>query len=241
VVKALGFVHSKKIFVLVNGFNLTGFLNKLDSNLTGKTAETSVFGTEDEQFIAGLQGSTLSGEGFFDGTVGAVDETLSDILDINGDSNIYTWILQGNQAGVYGFVIDGMETQYSVSGTIDDACKISLAAQSSTSRHRCLILQEYKSRTGSAVGLDYDILVEHTMGGILYLHVNAVSDSLDLELEHSVDEVTWTNLETVPIITGTSPQVIKVDVSDSIHRYVRLSYDNSAGSSLFLAALKFNT
>jgi hypothetical protein len=234
-------IHSKKIFAIINGFNITNFLNKISMSGEGKTSDTSVFGTEDEQFIAGLRGSTFSADGFYDGNPDAVDEVLSKIIDTNRNSNVITWLPYGNTLGSSGFTIEGMATQYKVGGTIDDATKITISAISSIGRKKVIVLKELGIVSGVGVTDIVDSLREHIAGGSLYLHLSSNTGSLDLSIEHSLDGVIWATLNTISTISDSNKQALVYTLPQIVHRYLRLVYNVSVNSSSsFLSVVNFN-
>ena len=183
----MAFVHGKSIFVLLNGFNITGYLNKIDAPFTADTAETSTFGQDTKTYIAGMKDATLSAEGLFDGAVDSVDQQLNTVLAGSNTVNNMIWFPGGNVLGGVGYGLSMIQTAYSVMGTKDDAVKISMAGHSNVGRERLKLIKILEAKTIDGSGTVNDNGASSANGGAAYLQVTTSSQDVDITVEHSSD------------------------------------------------------
>jgi fumarate hydratase class II len=76
----MAFRHGKNTGVFYNGADLSPYFNEASVSNDVEVAETTAFGDNAKQYISGLRDGTLSAAGMFDGSEGAVDETLSSVI-----------------------------------------------------------------------------------------------------------------------------------------------------------------
>lgn len=236
----MAFVHGKSIFVLLNGYNITGFLNKIDAPYTADTAETSTFGSENKSYIPGMKDATMSAEGLFDGDAGKIDETLHTILAGTNTGNNMIWFPAGNTLGNVGYGLYMVQTAYSVMGTKDDAVKISMAGHSSVGRERVKLVLALAALAVDGSGTVNDNGSSSANGGSAYLQVTAASGfsgNVTVKLEHSSDNFAadTTDLAVFTNVTGITHE--RVAITGTIKQYVRATYDLNGGTATMAIAL----
>jgi len=91
------FRHGKKTAVLLNGTDMSPFLNEATTTTEIETAETTAFSDDDKTYIVGLSDGTISTSGMFDSTAGASDEVLRGL--IANDDNTFTVLPEGGGLG----------------------------------------------------------------------------------------------------------------------------------------------
>jgi len=236
----MAFIHGKSIFVLLNGHNITGYLNKIDAPYTADTAETSCFGTENKTFIPGMKDATMSAEGLFDGDAGAVDEQLNTILSGVNTGNNMIWFPAGNILGNVGYGIYMVQTAYSVMGTKDDAVKISMAGHSCVGRERVKLVLALAALAVDGSGAVNNNGAASVNGGAAYLQVTAASGytgNVTIKLEHSSDNFAAdiSDLAVFTNVTGITHE--RVAITGTIKQYVRATYDLNGGTATMAVAL----
>lgn len=234
----MAFQHGKSIFVLLNGHNITGYLNKIDTSYTADTSETTTFGDEDKKFIPGLKDAILSAEGFFDGDANAVDIILDTILAGTNIGNNMIWSPQGNVIGNTGYAVNMVQTAYSVMKTKDDAVKISMAGHSSVGRERIKLIHELKSEAAIGTSASQDLIVAGANGGSAYIHATAITGTFDCVIQHS-NTGTFTGEETI-LCTFTQLTALgheRLTFAGAVKRYVRVSFTITTGPAVFCVAI----
>ena len=234
----MAFIHGKSIFVMMNGYNITGYLNKIEAPYTADTAETSVFGLDNKTYLPGMKDATLSAEGLFDGDADAVDQLLNSVLAGANSGNNLMWFPQGNAAGNIGYGLNMIQTAYNVMGTKDDAVKISMAGHSNVGRERLKLITALATVSVDGSSTANDNTAATTNGGAAYLQVTAASGytgNVAIKLEHSSDNVTWADLAVFTNVTGRTHE--RVVITGTINRYVRATYDFNGGQATLAVAL----
>lgn len=223
------FFHSKNARVYVRGYDLTRYLNSIDSPATVDTAEVTTFSTETtpyKNYVAGNADATLSAEGFFDGSTNAVDEVLSEALGDTG--GIWTWYPGNDTRGRIGYGFNALSNAYNVRSTIDDACRITAGAQSKTARERLVSLHALQERTSSGGETAIDNGAATTGGGVAYIHVTEVGSTLSAFVQHSTSGSTWDNLITFSATTERTAE--RIAVTGTVKDHVRAAWETTGAT-----------
>lgn len=224
------FGHGKNTNVYINGYDLTAFLNSFEASGTADTAETTTFSKNSKTYVPGNKDATLQAEGFFDGGADAVDEVLSTALAASANANI-VYFPQGDAAGKYGYGFSTIETSYAVQSTVDDACKIVLAAQSVVGLERVVSLHALGAEADSDwTGSVVDNGAVTTNGGSAYLQVIASTGIIEVKVQHSADNLIWGDLASFTAVTGRTSE--RVTFSGTVNRYVRGTATIASGESI---------
>lgn len=235
----MAFVHGKSIFVMLNGRNITGYLNKIDSPYSADTAETSTFGSDNKTYLAGMKDATLSAEGLYDGDVGAVDEQLNTVLSGANTVNNMIWFPAGNVLGGIGYALSMIQTAYSVMGTKDDAVKISMAGHSNVGRERVKLIKKYEAVTDNGTTTANDNTAATSNGGSAYLELYSTSADVTVTIEHSTDNFATdtTTLATFTLASALTHE--RIVFSGTVKRYTRVKYafNGGSGTATFAVAL----
>ncbi len=223
------FYHSKNARVYMRGYDLTRYLNSIDSPATVDTAEVTTFSTEAapyKNYVAGNADATLSAEGFFDGSSNAVDEVLSEALGDTG--GLWTWYPGNDTLGRVGYGFSALSNAYNVRGTIDDACRITAGAQSKTARERLVSLHALQERTSSGEGTAIDQEAATTGGAVGYLQVTEVSSGLSAYVQHSTSGSTWDDLITFTATTERTSE--RITATGDVKQYVRAAWETTGAT-----------
>ncbi len=102
------FRHGKKTAVLLNGTDMSPFLNEATTTQEIETAETTTFSDDDKTYIVGLADGTVSTSGLFDSSAGASDEVLSGLIAT--EDNTFTVLPEGATAGTRSVIANGQMT-----------------------------------------------------------------------------------------------------------------------------------
>jgi hypothetical protein len=236
----MSFIHGKSTFIMLNGYDITGYLNKIETPATSDTAETSVFGLNNKTYLPGLKDATFSAEGLYEGTAAKIDQILNSILSSQELGNDIFWIPEGNVIGNKGYAMHMFQTAYNTTATKDDATRINVAGQSSGGRERVSLIKAYASVPSSSASVAQNNSGSSANGGVAYIHASAVTGSLDAIIEESAtgafggEEDT---LVTFAQLTTLGYERVEIAAGTTIKQYVRVKYTIVTGPSVFAVIL----
>ncbi len=220
--------HSKLTRVLVNGIPLSQYIDSCDIKLSCDATDKTVMESTAKEYMPGLQDSSVSASGFYDGASGAVDDLLSATFGTGSD--LWTWFPEGDAFGLTGRGMLAERSAYSVNSTVDGASRISIAGQGSTQSHFITSLHGRAVRTASGSGAALDNGAASAAGAVGYLQALAVTGSVVVKIEHSTNGTTWTDLVSFTPVTGRSGQ--RISVPGTVNRYVRAIFTLDGGESI---------
>lgn len=225
------FRHGKKTAVLLNGTNMSPFLNEATTTTEIETAETTTFGDQDKTYIVGLADGTISTSGLFDSTAGASDDVLRGL--IAQDDNTFTVLPEGVTAGSRAIIANGQLTSYEVSSPVGDVISISAEVQADGGLLHGVALTGLVS-TGSASATTTGINNgAGTSGGGLYnLHVteNTRNGTTTIKVQHSTDDVTYADLVTFTNVSASATGGESITSTGTVNQYLR-TLSTLAGAS----------
>jgi len=227
------FIHSKQIQVYAGGYNLTPFLDKIETDEKVDTAETSCFGNTNKTFISGLYDATLTGDGFY-AENSITEDQIDDILgSALGNSQILSWFPNTSAVGKKGYGMLLLNTSYTISSDITKAVSIAIAGQSNVAREGLISLYDIQPvSSSSGVGSTVNLGNTLSFGGSAYLHVIALTGSInDVTVQHSPDGTSWSTLADFGYINSIGAQ--RLTFTGTVYQYVRASYSGLTGSETF--------
>ncbi len=225
--------HGKKTRVYINGYDLTGFYRKAESETTREVAKATPFNSEEEIYVAGQKDASMSLEGLFDGAVNGVEEVLHTALDT--DPTIITLLLQGDALGNVAYGLSSLESKFAVDSSKDDVVTLANEAQASGGRDRLLVQHTLASEVASGQSAGIDNGVQTTNGGVGYLHVPDITGitNLAVVIEDSADGSSWATLLTFAGVTADRARQ-KVEITGTVRRHTRARWTfTGAGSAQF--------
>lgn len=234
----MAFVHGKGTSVLLNAFDLSAYLNSADQTISVETAETTTFGSSSKSYVAGLRDGTVSLSGFFDGAANAVDSVISTALG-SATSSVLSVADEGLTIGNRALIVQAIDTSYQITGAVGDVVSISAEFQADgtgtggSGQYRGVVLSTLATQTGT--GPTSLTAVDNTSGTanglVANLHVTSNAASLTVKIQHSTDNVTFTDLVTFTTLAGTGTEH-KI-TTGTVNRYLRVQWSGTAGSRNF--------
>lgn len=224
------FRHGKKTAVLLNGTDMSPFLNEATQTQEIETAETTTFSDDDKTYITGLGDGTISTSGLFDGTAGASDDVLSGA--IGQEDNTFTVLPEGAAAGSRSIIANGQLTSYEVSSPVGDVVSISAEVQADGGLFSGVALNGLQVVSASGVTGSVDNGAATSGGLLANLHVTANSRDNDatFKVQHSSDGNTWVDLVTFTTVSASTTTGESITSTGTVNRYLRGSH-TLAGSS----------
>lgn len=225
------FRHGKKTAVLLNGTNMSPFLNEATTTTEIETAETTTFGDTDKTYIVGLADGTISTSGLFDSSAGASDAVLRGL--IGQEDNTFTVLPEGATAGNRAVIANGQLTSYEVSSPVGDVIAISAEVQADGGLLHGVALTGLVS-TGSASATTTGINngASTGNGGLFNLHVtaNTRDGSATIKVQHSSDDVTYADLVTFTGVSASATGGESITSTGTVNQYLR-TLSTLAGAS----------
>lgn len=239
----MSFQHGTNADFYLNGFDATGFLNKVGLDASTDTAEVTTLGKVAKNYIPGLEDATVSFSGFFDGAVGA--DTTSFSYKVNSLRRVITeatYIPQLDVLGGLCYFTQGELTKHKVETSTDDAGTAELEFQSNTGYERAVTLHILSAETATGNGTSVDNTAGTTNGGSAALHVTTVSGTssptITVKVQHSTDNSVWTDLITFSPFTAAGSA--RAEVTGTVNRYVRAQYTITGTTPSFTFHLAFS-
>lgn len=230
----MAFVHGKGAAVLVDEFDLSAFLNTFDGAATADTAEVTTFGSSAKSYVAGTKDATISLGGFFDGSVGAVDEVLQAAL---GSSALISLAPAGVATiGNRCSLADCLATSYAVSATVGDAVSVTAEAQVTGGMLPGVVLASLIARTATGQTASVDNGASTSNGAKAFLHITAFNGTnVTVKVQESPDNSTWADMITFTQATAVGSQ--SGTASSTIDRYLRVAITGTFTSVTFAVTI----
>lgn len=217
------FRHGKATAVLMNGTNMSPYLNEATSAWNMETGETTTFGSADKTYIAGLADGTISCSGLFDGTAGASHDVLSGAIGL--EDNTFTVLVEGAAVGRAAIIANGQLTSYEVSSPVGDVVALSTEIQADGGLWHGAALTGIDTVSATGTGTAQDNGASSTNGLIANLHVtsNDRDGNVTVKVQHSADNSTYVDLITFTNVSASATSGETVTANGTVNRYLRTS------------------
>ena len=215
----MAFQHGKATAVIGDEIALTGYLNQVQATGSVQTVSTTVFGLDDETFIAGLGSGSLSLSGLFDGGANASDVEFNSALAA-ASGKVVTVGHGGLTIGNGATLLSGRLTGYNVQAPHNDAVRLSATWDADGGVRGGVSLHDLEAETATGNFTAVDNTSSTAFGGVGHLHVTAFTGtSIDIRIQDSPDNAIWTDLITFTSVTGVTQE--RSTVTGTVDRYVR--------------------
>jgi hypothetical protein len=224
------FRHGKQTAVLLNGTDMSPFLNEATTTQEIETAETTTFGIQDKTYIVGLSDGTISTSGLFDGSANASDAVLSGLIAT--EDNTFTVLPEGVVAGRRSVLANGQMTSYEISSPVGDVVAISAEIQADGGLYHGIALNGLATVSASGVSASADNTTSTSNGIIANLHVTANdrNGAATIKVQDSADGNTWADLVTFTSVSASTTVGESITANGTVNRYLRAEH-TLAGSS----------
>jgi len=227
-------VHGKGTSVLVDEFDLSAYFNQVNASRQIQAVNTTTFGNDDKNYIAGVESGSMSIQGLWDGSASAADEVLDSAI---AAESVVTVCIDGYDAiGNKAVMMKGENVSYQIRSTTTDAVRIVAGGTADGGvRTSGVVLQPLEAETTTVDNTSYDSGASSSVGGMGHLHVTAFSGtSGTLALEHSANDSTWATLIEFDSVTGVGAQ--HKLATGTVNRYLRFAITADSFTSLTCAA-----
>jgi len=230
------FNHGKNAVVLLDNTNLSTTLTDASVSLTADVAETSTFTASSKTYVAGLKDGTVTLSGYFESTSPDADAEFLAQLGSSGSAFSIAPIgyTRGN-ATEFGNVI---ETSYDRSADIGSVVAVAVAFQFDGDAYngKSLLAPTAITSSSNQTGVDYAAAGTNGGAGVLHCTVSSGSPTLDVKIQTSADNVSYSDYITFSQATGTTSE-LKTSASNPA-RYARAVL-TFGGTGSITAAVSF--
>jgi len=248
------FRHGRSTALFLNQINATPYFNAGDFSQTLLTADVTVWGNTDKNYIPGQGDATFSASGFFDGDIGKIDKTLWDLNEAAASYPVTYCPDGGCAVGRNARLSSLLQTDISNSSPISSAVTLKLSAQANGGGKFGSILNDaatLSSATITGTTVDSGIIGGSTAGGFVNIHVplNTRTATISVKVQDSTNGTVWVDLagggaQVVPAgvaIDAThpfgQPTAYQLQIAGTINRYVRALITPTAGTGNFVAVV----
>ncbi len=230
------FNHGKNAVVLLDNTNLSTTLTDASVSLTADVAETSTFTASSKTYVAGLKDGTVTLSGYFETTSPDADAEFLAQLGSSGSAFSIAPIgyTRGNPTE-FGNVI---ETSYDRSADIGSVVAVAVAFQFDGDAYngKSLLTPTAITSSSNQTGVDYGAAGTNGGAGVLHCTVKSGSPTLDVKIQTSADNSSFSDYITFTQATGTTSE-LKTSASNPA-RYARAVL-TFGGSGSITAAISF--
>ena len=233
------FNHGKNAVVLLDDTNLSTTLTDASVSLTADVAETSTFSggaSSGKTFVAGLKDGTVTLSGYFESS--SPDADAEFLSQLGGSGSAFTIAPIGHTRGnptEFGNVIG---TSYDRSADIGSVVAVAVAFQFDGDAHngKSLLAPTAITSSSNETGVDYGAAGTNGGAGVLHCTVSSGSPTLDVKIQTSADNVTFSDYITFTQATGTTSELITSDTNPARYARAVLTF---GGSGSITAAVSF--
>jgi hypothetical protein len=231
----MAFGSGKSAKVFLNGYDLTTYFNKASASESQALYDSSTFGSDYRQFLAGFSDGTITLEGFFDGEDGAVDEVLEGAIGAAADGLVLLFPA-GDAVGKRGRGALTIESAYATTAPVDGIVGITASLQSDQGLDPVLSLHALAAETSDDDGASVDNAAASTNGGAGYV-MGTDFDGTDItvKIQHSDDDSTYVDLITFTAIDAANAYE-RMTVTGTVNEYLRASWAGTYTSATFVVA-----
>jgi hypothetical protein len=235
----MAFTHSKQSRVMVNDKALSCSLTGWSVACERTVSEVTTLCDDGARFIPGLRGGTITLNGLFDGSAGAIDETIQETDGVQ-DGLLTSVMPAGTAIGSPAFISRGNTSSYTVEATVSDAVSLTVESAPNDGVDHGRVLHGHTAETVTGNSASVDGGAATTNGGVAMLHVSAVTGttpSMTAIVQHSVDDAVWVDLITFGAATAVT--AARQTTSATVNRYVRDRRTMSGTTPNFTYTLAF--
>ena len=235
----MAFIAGKNSGVLFGAFDLTSYFNSFSFSRDTNAISTTMFGDDNESYIAGIDTSQIDISGLFDGGTDAVDEELANAFSVTTATPL-TVFQNGTTAGEPCVLLDSKIQNYTIDSSVSEAVGVS-SNFTGNNFGRGLSLYALTNTSATANTTAVDFGSSTSFGGQAFLHCTAHSSAnIAVKLQSSADNASFADVTAggFTAITGTTSE--RIAPTGTINRYVRLVITVTSGSATFQVSFSPN-
>ena len=210
-------------------YDLSQYFNDASLSVNIEPTESTTFQTGgSKSYIKGLKDGTISLSGFYDGTPQGLDAILNNLAFNPSDDACLVFPLGGNTDNERCWMAQGIETKYDlktpVSGIVAADTEIQADGGVWNGNGKVFSITG-TGASASSVALNNS--ASSTNGGLLIMAVTALSGTITLNFQTSVDGISYSQVGS----TITAVGAVITPIQGSINQYSQITWNLSNGGS----------
>lgn len=227
---------SDDAFILVDGYDLTGFSTELTDTKEAQLEETHTLGDAwVENAYVGVKSANIQQSAFYDDAALATSAALVSSV---GSTRVLSYGIEGNAIGKKMVCYQGaVQTNVSRVATRGELHKVNVQYQGSGQVSETIILHELSTETadGDTEAESYDGSAQSSAGGVAFLQVTALTlggyDDVTITVIDDADNSGSFGSLVAFTDVSTAPTAQRVTVAGTVERYLAVSWTfNGTGS-----------
>lgn len=226
----MSFRHGIDAELWLDGADVSEWFNSLDLNATTDTAETPRFKRRWKTHLVGMTTATVEGAGLYDPNLDNVYDTLA----VESGAILTTAPAGMESVGDLCRLSKVKATAYAETAPIGDVVGFSWSVLADGPVGFGRAIKPLAEVSTNASGSTLTGPVGGTSNGaIAHLHVTAVTDDVDVKVEHSTNQSDWDDLLTFTNADAVGAE--RVEVSGTVNRYLRAAWEVSGSATIGVA------
>jgi len=225
----MAFVATHNSRITIGDREWSGDLTSVDSSSNVDVIETTTLADTSKNYIPGLNSGTLVCNGLIDSaSASSANSQWQDLYAIRGDSDGVPAIvaLEGFTADKKVWVAQVTETSWTNTSSVAGAVSFTLNLETTGDHGQGVSLFDPgTAKTATATGTVVDNSASSSTGAVANLCVvtaSGTSPTLDVVIQHSADNVSYSTLITYTQATGTTSERKTVASGTTINRYLKV-------------------
>ena len=242
----MAFVPTHNSRITISDREWSGDLTSVDTSSAVDPLDTTTLADTSKSFIAGMMSGTMTCNGLIDSASASVaNSQWQDLYAIKGDSDGVPAIiaLEGFTAGKQVWVAQATETSWSNNSSVAGTVNFTINMETTGDQgYGVSLFDPGTAQTATGNGTAVDNSSSTSTGAVANLNVvevSGTSPTLDVVVQHSADDTTYSTLLTYTQATGTTSQRLAVASGDTINRYLRVSATIGGTTPSFKFAVGF--
>lgn len=232
-------VHTKESRILVNEFSISCDINRYGLTHNRALADVTTICEQDgARFTPGLLSGAVNLGGFVtDNSTGTLYAEAKDAVGVDNGFLVTALPAGYSTVGAPAFVAVSDLSEFALASSTTEAVTVSVAAVPDGGVDWGVLLHGLSAETADGDGTTVDGGAASTGGGVASLHVTAFSGLTNniVKVQHSTDDVIWSDLITFTTVTGVTSE--RATVTGTVNRYVRATWDvTGTGTTTFAVA-----
>lgn len=235
----MSFVPGNRSRVLFAATHLSGFLTEAGEDYSANVEDTTVFTDTAKTYLPTTDDGSVSLDGLFDGTVGAIHDALKGLKGQH-DPVPYSYAPEGFATGKPAELANILKMSYNITAAVAGIVQLTSSGQATGGVDSGVALADLQTRTTSDDSAGHDSGGASSDGAVAHLHVtgsDGTGETLDVKVQHSSDGTTWVDLLTFTQQSGAGSD--RQTVAGTVNQHVRAAWTLGGTDPSFDFAVTF--
>lgn len=229
------FVHGRSAVLLVDQYDLSAYLSSTDwTDSVDIPATTTLGNVAARRQVVGARDGSVSLAGYYDSAAGGSHPVLS-TMRAGTNPSVITEFPELSTIGLPAQMVYAREKSLKEGSKVDGVTPISVDLDADDGVDHGVSLHALAAVTATGGSASVDNAASSANGGIGHVHCTSVSaggDTLDVKLQHSVNDADWVDLTPAfAQLAAAGKERITIAAGTTINRYLR-EYHTVAGADV---------